>query len=129
MTRSRAIGNVPNELMVKYYADRADAGLIITEGVSPSPDGLGYARIPGMYSDAQIAAWKQVTDAVHARGGKIFVQLMHTGRVAHPHNLPQSAEVIAPSPIAAATTQMYTDHAGMQPLPEPRALRTDELPV
>jgi N-ethylmaleimide reductase len=128
MTRSRAIGNVPNELMVKYYADRADAGLIITEGVSPSPNGLGYARIPGLYSEAQIAGWKQVTDAVHAKGGKIFAQLMHTGRVTHPLNLSGSAEVVAPSAIAAANTQMYTDQAGMQPLPVPRALRTDELP-
>lgn len=128
MTRSRAIGNVPNELMVKYYADRADAGLIITEGVSPSPNGLGYARIPGLFSDAQIAAWKQVTDAVHAKGGKIFAQLMHSGRISHPLNLPAGAEVVAPSPIAAANTQMYTDQSGMQPLPIPRALRTDELP-
>jgi N-ethylmaleimide reductase len=128
MTRSRAIDNLPNELMVKYYADRADAGLIITEGASPSPDGLGYARIPGMYSDAQVAAWRKVTNAVHAKGGKIFVQLMHSGRITHPLNLPESGEVIAPSAIAAANTQMYTDEAGMQPLPVPRALRTDELP-
>ncbi len=128
MTRSRAIGNVPNELMVKYYADRADAGLIITEGTAPSPDGLGYARIPGMYSDAQTAAWKKVTDAVHAKGGKIFVQLMHTGRITHPLNLPEVGEVIAPSAVAAANSPMYTDQSGMQPLPVPRALRTDELP-
>jgi N-ethylmaleimide reductase len=128
MTRSRATGNVPNDLVVKYYADRADAGLIITEGASPSPNGLGYARIPGMYSEAQIAAWKKVTDAVHAKGGKIFIQLMHTGRITHPLNLPSGAEVIAPSAIAAANTQMYTDAEGMQPLPVPRALRTDELP-
>ncbi len=128
MTRSRAIGNVPNELMVKYYADRADAGLIVTEGTAPSPDGLGYPRIPGMYSDAQIAAWKRVTDVVHAKGGKIFVQLMHTGRITHPLNLPKGGEVIAPSAIAAANSPMYTDQSGMQPLPVPRALRTDELP-
>ena len=129
MTRSRAIGNVPNELMAKYYADRADAGLIITEGTSPSPNGVGYARIPGMYSEAQIAGWKRVTDAVHAKGGKIFVQLMHTGRITHPLNQPASAEVIAPSAIAASNTQLYTDQSGMQPLPVPRALRTDELPA
>jgi N-ethylmaleimide reductase len=129
MTRSRAIGNVPNELMAKYYADRADAGLIITEGTSPSPNGVGYARIPGMYSEAQIAGWKRVTDAVHAKGGKIFVQLMHTGRITHPLNQPASAEVIAPSAIAASNTQLYTDQSGMQPLPLPRALRTDELPA
>src|SRR5581483_3155761 len=88
MTRSRAIGNVPNDLMVEYYKQRAGAGLIITEGTSPSPNGLGYPRIPGIYSDAQVAGWKKVTDAVHASGGKIFVQLMHTGRIGHPNNLP-----------------------------------------
>jgi N-ethylmaleimide reductase len=73
MTRCRAIANVPNELMAKYYADRANAGLIITEGVSPSPNGLGYARIPGIFSEAQVAGWKAVTDAVHANNGKIVV--------------------------------------------------------
>ena len=128
MTRSRATGNVPNELMTEYYGSRATAGLIITEGVSPSPNGLGYTRIPGLYSKAQVAAWKSVTDSVHQKGGKIFVQLMHTGRIAHHYNLPEGAEVIAPSPIAAANSPMYTDKAGMQALPVPRALRTDELP-
>ena len=87
MTRSRAINNIPNDLMVSYYGSRADAGLIITEGVAPSPDGLGYARIPGLYNEAQAKAWKDVTDAVHANGGKIVVQLMHTGRIAHPFRL------------------------------------------
>jgi N-ethylmaleimide reductase len=101
MTRSRATDNVPNDLMVQYYAQRASAGLIVTEGTSPSPNGLGYPRIPGIFSDAQVAAWKKVTDAVHARGAKIFVQLMHTGRIAHPLNLPKGAEVVAPSAIAA----------------------------
>src|SRR5512137_319677 len=79
MTRSRASrGGVPNALMAEYYAQRADAGLIVTEGVSPSPNGLGYPRIPGIWSKEQVAGWKVVTDAVHARGGAIFVQLMHT---------------------------------------------------
>src|ERR1700752_3657768 len=81
LTRSRAIGNVPNDLMAKYYGQRASAGLIITEGRCPSPNGLGSSRIPGIYSDAQVAGWKKVTDTVHARGGRIFVQLMHTGRI------------------------------------------------
>src|SRR5437660_5744607 len=102
LTRSRAIGNVPNDLMVEYYGQRATAGLIITEGTSPSPNGLGYARIPGIYSDAQVAGWKKVTDAVHKRGGKIVVQLMHTGRIGHPLNLPAGARLVAPSAIAAA---------------------------
>src|ERR1700744_3293754 len=120
MTRCRAVGNVPNELMAEYYAQRASAGLIITEGTSPSPNGLGYARIPGMYSDAQVAGWKKVTDAVHARGAKIFVQLMHTGRVSHQLNLPAGAKVVAPSAVAAAG-QMFTDAEGMKPHPVPAA--------
>lgn len=128
MTRSRATGNMPNEQMAKYYADRAGAGLIISEGVSPSPNGLGYARIPGLYSEEQQKGWKAVTEAVHARGGSIFAQLMHTGRITHPLNLPEGAGVIAPSAIAAAATPVYTDQSGMQSLPMPRALRTDELP-
>ena len=77
MTRSRAIDNIPNELMAEYYAQRASAGLIITEGTSPSPNGLGYARIPGILSDEQVDGWRSVTTAVHDNGGKIFLQLMH----------------------------------------------------
>lgn len=118
MTRSRAIGNVPNELMEKYYKLRADAGLIITEGTSPSPNGLGYARIPGVFSDEQVQGWKRVNDGVHAAGGKIFVQLMHTGRVSHPANLPAGAKLIAPSAIAAPG-EMWTDSQSMQPHPIP----------
>jgi N-ethylmaleimide reductase len=83
LTRSRASDNIPNSLMATYYAQRASAGLIITEGTSPSPNGLGYARIPGLFNEAQVQGWKLVTDAVHAKGGKIVVQLMHTGRVTH----------------------------------------------
>ena len=82
--------------MAEYYAQRAGAGLIVTEGTSPSPNGLGYARIPGLFNAAQVAGWRRVTDAVHAQGAKIFVQLMHTGRVAHPANLPAGAEVVGP---------------------------------
>ena len=121
MTRARAIGNIPNELMVKHYSDRAEAGLIITEGVSPSPNGLGYARIPGLYSEAQIAGWKAVTEGVHAKGGKIFVQLMHTGRQGHALNLPEGAKVVSASAIAAAG-QMWTDAEGMKELPVPEAV-------
>jgi len=126
MTRSRAPGNVPNALMAEYYGQRAGAGLILTEGASPSPNGLGYARIPGIFSDAQVAGWKLVTDAVHAKGGHIFIQLMHTGRVGHPLNLPADAELIAPSAIAAPGT-MYTDQQGMQPHPVPRAMAEADL--
>src|SRR6187551_2478362 len=84
MTRCRAIGNVPNELMVKYYTLRATAGLIITEGTAPSPNGLGYARIPGCFTQEQAEGWRKVmTTAVHQAGGHIFLQLMHTGRISH----------------------------------------------
>ena len=87
LTRSRAVdNNTPNSLMAEYYAQRATAGLIITEGTSPSPNGLGYARIPGLFNDAHVQGWKLVTDAVHAKGGKIVVQLMHTGSIAHAAN-------------------------------------------
>lgn len=126
MTRSRATGNVPNDLMVEYYAQRASAGLIVTEGTSPSPNGLGYPRIPGIFSDTQVARWKKVTDAVHARGAKIFVQLMHTGRVTHPLNLPQGAEVVAPSAVPAQG-QMYTDQEGMKDLVTPKAMTDADL--
>jgi N-ethylmaleimide reductase len=126
LTRSRAVGNVPNDLMAEYYAQRASAGLIITEGTSPSPNGLGYARIPGIYSDAQVAGWKKATSAVHARGAKFFVQLMHTGRIGHQLNLPAGAKVAAPSAVAAAG-QMFTDAEGMQPHPTPSAFTEAEL--
>lgn len=127
MTRSRALENTPNEQMARYYALRADAALIITEGTSPSPNGLGYARIPGVFSPPQIAGWRLVTDAVHAAGGRIFIQLMHTGRIAHPHNLLHpDARILAPSPIAAPGT-MYTDAAGPQPHPIPQQMTAADI--
>lgn len=127
MTRSRAINNLPNDLLVEYYSQRANAGLIITEGTSPSLNGLGYARIPGLYNTNQINEWKKVTDAVHEKGGKIFVQLMHTGRITHPLNLPEGGKVLAPSAIAASATQMYTDAEGMKPLPIPGEMTELEI--
>lgn len=126
MTRCRAIGNIPNDLMAGYYRQRAGAGLIITEGTSPSPNGLGYARIPGIYSPAQVEGWKKVTKAVHEAGGKIFVQLMHTGRISHALNLPEGAQVLAPSAVKAKG-QMWTDQQQMQDLPTPKAMTTEEL--
>ncbi|MFH1811230.1 MAG: alkene reductase [Pseudomonadota bacterium] len=126
MTRSRADGNTPNALMAEYYAQRARAGLLITEGTSPSPNGLGYARIPGIYSEEQVACWKLVTEAVHRQGGHIFVQFMHTGRVGHPLNLPQGGELIAPSAVATPG-QIFTDQQGQQPYPEPRAMTESDL--
>jgi len=107
--------------MVEYYEQRATAGLIITEGTSPSPNGLGYPRIPGIFSQAQIEGWKRITDAVRAKGGKMFVQLMHCGRIAHPLNLPTGAHLLAPSAVAA-DGEMYTDAEGMKPHPTPQAM-------
>lgn len=126
MTRNRAIGNVPNELMMEYYAQRASAGLIITEGTSPSPDGLGYPRIPGIFSAEQVAGWKRITHAVHNKGAKIFVQLMHCGRVGHPLNLPPGARVLGPSAIAAAG-DIYTDAEGMKTNATPVAMSESDI--
>lgn len=126
MTRSRALGNIPNDMMADYYAQRAAVGLIITEGTSPSPNGLGYARIPGIYSTEQVAGWQKVTTDVHEKGGKIFIQLMHTGRISHPANMPTGAEVLAPSAIAAAG-DMWTDSEGMLPNATPREMTSAEV--
>lgn len=126
MTRSRAIGNIPNDTMAEYYAQRADAGLIITEGTSPSPNGLGYSRIPGIFSDAQVEGWKKVTKAVHAKQGKIFVQLMHTGRIGHPLNLPPHALLVSPSAVQPKA-KMFTDQEGLQDIPVPKGMSSEDL--
>ncbi|MFM2036091.1 MAG: hypothetical protein RL459_1356 [Pseudomonadota bacterium] len=127
MTRSRAVeANTPNALMAEYYGQRATAGLIITEGVSPSPNGLGYARIPGLFNAAQVQGWRLVTDAVHDRGGKIVAQLMHTGRVTHVANLPAGAETVGPTD-AALPGEMWTDAQGMQPHTAPRAMTEADI--
>jgi N-ethylmaleimide reductase len=126
LTRSRAINNVPNCLMAEYYAQRASVGLIITEGTSPSPNGLGYPRIPGIFSQVQVRGWKRVVDAVHAKGAKIFVQLMHCGRIVHQLNLPEGARALAPSAIAAAG-EMYTDAEGMKPFATPQAMTEADI--
>lgn len=127
MTRSRATSyNIPVDLMAEYYKQRSEAGLIITEGTSPSPNGLGYSSIPGIFNQKQVEGWKKITHAVHSEGGKIFIQLMHTGRIGHQLNLPEGAEILAPSAIKAAG-QMYTVAGGMQDHPEPRAFTTEEV--
>ncbi|RFO97369.1 alkene reductase [Rhodoferax lacus] len=127
MTRSRAVDhNIPNALMAEYYAQRATAGLIITEGVSPSPNGLGYARIPGLFNAEQVAGWRLVTDAVHAKGGKIFVQFMHCGRVAHQANLPGGAKAVGPS-AEVCPGEMWTDASGMQAHTAPVAMTADDI--
>ena len=128
MTRSRAVeNNTPNALMAEYYGQRASAGLIVTEGTSPSPNGLGYPRIPGLFNEQHVAGWKLVTDAVHAKGGKIVVQLMHTGRVTHTDNLPPGTEVVAPT-TAVCPGEMYTDKSGKQlPYSVPRAMTEADI--
>ena len=127
MTRSRAsTSHTPEALMARYYGQRATAGLIITEGTSPSPNGLGYPRIPGLYDTTQVDAWKATTAAVHEQGGRIFVQLMHCGRVAHIANLPAGAEVLGPG-TAVCPGEMYTDTLGMQPYSPPRPMTAADI--
>jgi N-ethylmaleimide reductase len=126
MTRSRAIGNLPNALMARYYSQRAGAGMIITEGTAPAPEALGYARMPGIFSDEQIEGWKLVTAAVHQGGAKIFSQLLHTGRIGHVANLPKGARLVGVSAIPAAG-QMFTDTLNMQDYSIPDALTTKHV--
>jgi N-ethylmaleimide reductase len=126
MTRNRCIGNLPNDVVAKYYAQRAEAGLIITEGISPSDNGLGYPRMPGLYTREHMHAWQKVTSGVHAAGSRIFAQLMHCGRVAHPDNLPSGIEILAPSPIALLET-IWTDQNGAQPLPIPEEMTEHDI--
>lgn len=126
MTRSRAGDDgVPSELAIAYYSQRASAGLIITECAYVSPMGKGYVRTPGIGTDAQVAAWKKITEAVHAQGGRIFMQLWHTGRISHPALLPEGAVPVAPSAIKPAG-QSWTP-SGLQDFVTPRALSVDEI--
>lgn len=127
MTRSRATSqNTPTPLMTTYYEQRAGAGLIISEGTSPSANGLGYSRIPGLYNKDQMNAWKPITAAVHAQGAKIFVQLMHCGRVAHSANLPAGAHVLS-SGDTVCPGEMVTDLLGMRPHSVPRAMTQEDI--
>jgi N-ethylmaleimide reductase len=126
MTRCRAIGNIPNELMAEYYKQRSGAGLIVSEGTSPSPNGLGYARIPGIFSKQQVEAWKMTTIALHESGGKIFVQLMHTGRISNSLNMPEGSQILAPSAVKA-TGQMWTDSKMLQDFPVPKEMNVEDL--
>uniref|UniRef100_UPI001CED35A8 alkene reductase n=1 Tax=Streptomyces sp. NK08204 TaxID=2873260 RepID=UPI001CED35A8 len=127
MTRSRAYGPgaEPTELMATYYAQRASAGLIVTEGIQPSPVGQGYPDTPGLHTPGQVAAWRTVTDAVHREGGVIFAQLMHTGRIGHPSLLPEGLVPVAPSAVAAKG-QLYT-HEGPKDFVEPKELSEAEI--
>lgn len=127
MTRSRADNTgVPTDIMVEYYRQRAGAGLIISEGIAPSADGLGYCRTPGIYSPDQVAAWRRVTAAVHAEGGQIVAQLMHVGRIANALNKPTGSRTVAPSAVRARG-EIYTDQQGMQPFDPPAALTLAEI--
>lgn len=128
MTRSRAgRQDEPTALHAEYYAQRASAGLIVTEGTQPSPAGKGYCRTPGIYSVPQVDGWRQVTDAVHQAGGRIVVQLMHCGRVAARINKNDESEIVAPSAIRA-DAKIFTDQDGWVDIEEPRALTTEEVP-
>jgi len=126
MTRNRAgPGNAPGPLNATYYAQRASAALIVSEATQISPQGLGYPGTPGIHSAEQIAGWKGVTGAVHAAGGRMFLQLWHVGRVSHPSLQPDGALPVAPSAIAPAGQAMTLD--GMKPFVTPRALDTEEI--
>lgn len=127
LTRSRAVdGDVPSHLAVEYYRQRAGAGLIIAEASQVSPQGKGYPRTPGCYSDAQVAGWKAVTDAVHAEGTPIFLQIWHVGRLSHPLVQPGGTLPVAPSAIAAEG-QLFTPE-GLKSFVTPRALDAGEIP-
>ncbi|MEU3793188.1 alkene reductase [Streptomyces fructofermentans] len=125
MTRSRAGGGLPDALTAEYYAQRASAGLIITEGIQPSAVGQGYPDTPGLHSAEQVAAWREVTDAVHRAGGRIFAQLMHAGRIGHPTLLPGDLVNVGASPVPAKG-QVYT-HEGPLDFVTPRELTDAEI--
>ncbi len=126
LTRNRAgEGNVPTALNVRYYTQRASAGLIITEASQISPQGVGYPATPGIHSDEQVAGWRKVTEAVHAVGGRIFIQLWHVGRISHPSMQPDNARPVAPSAIRPGGEAIT--YEGMQPFETPRALTLEEI--
>jgi N-ethylmaleimide reductase len=127
LTRSRAVeGEVPNELAITYYKQRAGAGLIVSEGTQIRPDGQGYVSTPGIHSPAQLEGWKKVTDAVHEAGGKIVAQIWHVGRVSHP-SITGGLQPVAPSAVAAPNTKAFTPAGTLEAVPVPRALTLDEI--
>lgn len=127
LTRNRAgPGNVPQAMNVAYYRQRASAGLIISEATQICPEGLGYPNTPGIHNKAQVAGWKDVTDAVHAAGGRIVMQLWHVGRISHPSLQPDGKLPVAPSAVRPAGKAMT--FTGMQDFVTPRALEADEIP-
>lgn len=126
MNKRHVPSGIPNDVMVNYYSQRAKAGLIIAEGTGPAENGMGHAHMPGIYSKDQIEGWKRVTKAVHENGGRIFLQIMHTGRISHPANMPAKTDVVAPSAIAASG-EIWTEKLGWQPHVVPRAMTTSEV--
>ena len=127
LTRSRAKeGDVPSELAIEYYSQRASAGLIIAEATQISPQGKGYVFTPGIYNDEQVKAWRRITDAVHDKGGRMYLQLWHVGRISHPSIQPDNALPVAPSAVKPEGQAFTND--GFVPLVTPRALETSELP-
>jgi len=130
MTRNRAEDNLPNDLMATYYRQRASAGLIITEATQVHPRGRGYPNTPGIHSDAQVEGWRQIVDAVHEAGGRIFLQLWHVGRVSHHSYQPDADDgrPLAPSAVRLEEGQAFTATGQMEPFTEPRALATEEVP-
>ena len=127
LTRNRAgDGNVPQAMQVEYYAQRASAGLIITEATQVSPQGVGYPGTPGIHSAEQVAGWRRVTNTVHAQGGRIFLQLWHVGRISHPSLQPDGSLPVAPSAMRPDGDAFTA--TGLQPFVTPRALALDELP-
>ena len=128
LTRNRAAmpGNIPQAMNVTYYAQRAAAGLIISEAAQVSPEGVGYPATPGIHSQQQVDGWHAVTDAVHAQGGRMFVQLWYCGRISHPDLLPDHQQPVSASGIKPEGDAVTFE--GMKPFVEPRALRSDEIP-
>lgn len=126
LTRSRAMPDgTPSEFAAEYYSQRASLGLLISEGTQPSEDGQGFLNSPGLHSDAHVAGWREITDAVHAQGGHLFIQIMHAGRMSHPDNTPHHRPAVAPSAIAP-DAQIYTP-TGLKQVPRPRALSLAEI--
>jgi N-ethylmaleimide reductase len=128
LTRIRASEDTdaPNDLNAEYYRQRATAGLIITEASQISQQGQGYIHTPGIYTDAQVEGWKKVTQAVHAEGGRIFIQLWHVGRISHVSLQPGGGAPVAPSAISAKTKTFTA--TGYTDVSEPRALKSEEIP-
>lgn len=128
MTRNRAkAGEVPSEIAATYYGQRSSAGLIVTEGSQVSPEGIGYPNTPGIHSDAQVEGWKRVTEAVHAKGGRIFLQLWHVGRVSHSSLQPEGRLPVAPSPVAI--DGLYRSRSGPVPYEAPHELTVEEIAI